>query len=271
MSFRLLRQLARLPRRHRPFYDPFYDPFFYPPEIYHPTELRYPMYRLREMMDEMEEMMDMFMEPERYIDIKESKKPALEQKGSEAKAEETKTATREKESTTQEKESKPQTVQAVTRAKRRDSLSFFDDEATDKVFGRAQQIFEQASKEEKPALTLDENDELLKSKEEFEEIRKFFKNQGMDFTGSHYQSSTIFKDGKMVTVAKHAKLNPDGTVKTEVVQEYKDNKGQKDSRKWMKEDKIAEELENKTEETKKEETKKEEIKEQTSTEASATA
>jgi hypothetical protein len=242
MSFRLLRQLSRLPLRQRYFSDP----FLYPTEVfYQPMELRYPTHRMKDAFEELEEMMDMLMESERIPTKKDSKKLSLE-KGSE-----TETQEKVSETKTQQKE-QAQTIKSVASKKaEKESTSFFG-EYNDQTFERAQKLFEQSMKEEKPALTLEENDELLKGSEEFEEIKKFFSEQGMDFSGSSYQSSTIFKDGKMVTVSKHSKLGPDGKVKTEVVQEFKDSKGQKDSRRWVKEDKIKEQIENKTQETKEE-------------------
>lgn len=112
------------------------------------------------------------------------------------------------------------------------------------TYNRAEKLLDQASSgksetNEKPSLTLEETNDLLKGSEDFNNfgLNTFGKNsKNMKFSGTSYESSTIFKNGRAVTVSKHSTFNPDGTIRTEVNQEYVDDKGQKDSRKWVKED-----------------------------------
>jgi hypothetical protein len=52
--------------------------------------------------------------------------------------------------------------------------------------------------------------------------------------GESFESSTISKNGKTVTVSKHSKLNPDGTIKTKVEHHYEDEKGNEKSKSWKK-------------------------------------
>ena len=219
--FKILRA-ARHPINKRLFRDPFYawdpyDEFFYEDE------------RVRKALEQLEEAYDTMYEPQNLR--RRRKRTDQIDEASGIKAEEV------AENRAEQKEEK-QVLKKTT-----NWGDYLDrSEATpNKTFERANKIFEEASKSEKPDLVLDENDDLLNEKEkEFGEYLEYFEKKGkdVDFSATKFESSTIFKDGKKVTVTKHSKLQPDGTIKTEVNQEFMDKSGHKDSRKWVKEDSL---------------------------------
>mmetsp|Transcript_79409 Transcript_79409/g.92822 ORF Transcript_79409/g.92822 Transcript_79409/m.92822 type:complete len:255 (-) Transcript_79409:122-886(-) len=227
--FNLLRQMShplrrRVPPRNPYIYQDYWDPFY---------DTSYENERIKKALEELEEAFDSYyeeMQPPRrrrqQIDQTSTKQGQItaetgkEQKGSKAEQQLEK-RTPEWYSDWGVIESKPS-----------------------KTFNRANKIFEELSKSATPDLTIQENDELLGEKEnEFGEYAKAYfegkeKEKDTEFSATKFESSTIFKDGKTVTVTKHSKLQPDGTIKTEINQEYVGKDGQKDSRKWVKEDSM---------------------------------
>jgi DnaJ-class molecular chaperone len=107
---------------------------------------------------------------------------------------------------------------------------FSDTENSSYMLNRAEKLFEDVWSKEKPELVLDKSDDLLKTND-FEKIcQKYSSSKDVNIVGDSYQKSTITKDGKTVEIIKKSILKPDGTLQTEVTEEYDDGKGKKDSR-----------------------------------------
>ena len=220
-------------------------------------EFRYQANQMRKTLEELEEAFDTHYEPEsmhrrRRHQIAEARGYA-------------------RDSADESADEKFERQNQVARKTRNMEDYFYPFSSTkSKTFERASKIFEEANQSEK--LTLNENDELLNShKEDFSEYLDYLDKKGdVELSASSFESATIFKDGKTVTVTKHSKLQPDGTVKTEINQEVMDKSGKKDNRKWVKEDtlrkslgsKETKEQESKQKQEEKEQAKKQEEKEQ---------
>jgi hypothetical protein len=262
----------RDPFHNDPFFsDPFFsrsrDPFFI--DIIDTPDFHQQSERMNEALNKISEAFEILSDPsytpkqtkQQSIEGQESKKlseksgkETLDKKEAQTiKMDKTETSKQEQpaEQNTEESKTAPLETQEKTVQPREmiNDLAYWLDpvwggfERSNQTYARAEKLFEDVMKNEKPTLEMQETDELLKGKDEFKDFAQLFGNENSKFTGSSYQSSTIFKNGKAVTVSRYSKLNPDGTIKTEVNQEFVDPHGQKDSRTWVKEDNFFEKVE----------------------------
>lgn len=249
------------------------DPFFYYPE-WHIRELEYEQQKMQRVFEKVNEVFEaLYEDPRATPKSQAQRKPqesANQKQNDQATQKETQHSMKKEATQSPDKETEASNKNQHTTARqegvseerrRRDMVNrygrnhwfddyidlFNSDRKGSQTFERANKIFEQSAQKDKPDLILEENDELLRGIPEFEEYLKFFNRGGKgDFSATSYESSTIFKNGKKVTVSKQSEMNPDGTIKTQVSQEFYDEKGNKDARRWVKEDnykKPAESLE----------------------------
>lgn len=124
---------------------------------------------------------------------------------------------------------------------------FFDNKLEDRLFGDTklpkytEKLFDELSKTEGDEYQVENPKELLECPKSFKKLMKGAKqmDENAIVKGVSYESSTISKDGKTVSVSKHAKLNPDGTVKTKLEHHYEDDKGHEKNKSWQKFLKIS--------------------------------
>jgi len=131
-----------------------------------------------------------------------------------------------------------------------DKPFFSDDDISGYTYERAKKLFDDAVKKGKPDLTLEKEDDLLKASKDFEDFFKNFNkgNEESKMWGTTQQYSSISRDGKKVTVTRTSKLNPDGTIKTEVSECYDDGTGKPETKSVTSEEKwkgISQEKEKK--------------------------
>jgi hypothetical protein len=122
--------------------------------------------------------------------------------------------------------------------------TFFDSRYDDRLFKDnklskyTQKLFDEIDHNKGEDLPEENPKELLDCPQSFKKLIKQTKRKDdenkTEVRGESFESSTIIKNGKTVTVSKHSKLNPDGTIKTKVEHHYEDDKGNEKSKSWNK-------------------------------------
>lgn len=98
------------------------------------------------------------------------------------------------------------------------------------TFDRAYQLLDEMVAKGKPNVDISQEDELLKVPEDMEKLfRESGDKPGSKLSGESYQTSTITRDGKTVTVEKKSKLHPDGKLTTKVSQHFEDAEGHRNT------------------------------------------
>jgi len=110
------------------------------------------------------------------------------------------------------------------------------------IFNHTQRLFDKFSNthdEQREGFKPDEPDvELLSHPRELEDLYKRYKADDSEgrgvVSGKSYASSTIYKNGKAVTVSRHSELTPEGVINTKLDQKFTDEAGHDQAHSWKK-------------------------------------
>lgn len=177
----------------------------------------------------------------RYLDRPYYDRQTLERERSpekRRKIQESETKGSEKQALEKAKSAAPETSEMKSLLERPidDVLRVFDEPffkshwETEPTFDRAQKLLDEMTAKGKPNIHISPDDELLKAPENLgDAYQKLGEKSGAKLSGTSYQTSTITKDGKTVTVVRQSKLLPDGRISTKVSQHFQDESGHRDT------------------------------------------